>query len=183
MGEELQKAGIDFRAGEKSSEKLEKKTKSSTGVGGAFADAKYSAPAFGNPKFYVDPDEEQDGGEGKVGGRREKHLANVVKELLKEGLPGKVNRSDPTEQKEGQDDSDQSNSEETSLPSGKEGGKESVVQKNAFREIVALMGEEEEGVGKNEKEENEGEKEEEDDVEVPRNLEAEMVSSLQVEDT
>ena len=164
MGEELQKAGIDFRAEETSSEKLEKKTRSSTS--GAFADAKYSAPAFGNPKFYVDPDEEEEG-VGKVGGGREKHLANVVKELLKEGLPGKVNRSDPPDQRR---DSDQSDTEETSLPS-EESGK-TLVQKNAFREIVALMGEEE-GVGKNEKDEDEGV--EEDEAEVPRNVEAEMV--------
>ena len=157
MGEELQKAGIDFRAAEKSSEKLEKNRRSST-------DAKYSAPAFGNPKFYVDPDEEQDAA-GKVGGGREKHLANVVKELLKEGLPGKVNRSDPPDQKR---DSDQSNTEETSLPS-EESGK-NLVQKNAFREIVALM---EEGGGENEKEEDEGV--EEDEAEVPRNIETEMV--------
>ena len=164
MGEELQKAGIDFRAKETISEKLEKKTRSSTS--GAFADAKYSAPAFGNPKFYVDPDEEEDG-VGKVGGGREKHLANVVKELLKEGLPGKVNRSDPPDQRR---DSDESSTEETSLPS-EESGK-NLVQKNAFREIVALMGEEE-GVGKNEKEEDEDA--EEDEAEVPRNVEAEMV--------
>jgi len=177
MGEELQKAGIDFGAAEKSSEKLEKKTRSST-AGGAFADAKYSAPAFGNPKFYVDPDEDQDGGDGKVGGGREKHLANVVKELLKEGLPGKVNKSDPSEQKHDQDDSDQSDPEETSLPSEEEGGQHKMVQKNAFREIVALMGEEEEeGVGgKNEKvEDDDGGEKEEDEAEVPRNLEAEMV--------
>ena len=169
MGEELQKAGIDFRAVEKNPEKLEKNTRSSTS--GAFADAKYSAPAFGNPKFYVDPDEEQDGA-GKVGGGREKHLANVVKELLKDGLAGKVNKSDqPPARKQGQDDSDQSNTEETSLPA--KDGSEDLVQKNAFREIVALMGEEE--GGKDEKEENEGKVEE---SEVPRNLETEMVRTL-----
>ena len=164
MGEELQKAGIDFRAAEKNSEKLEKNRRSST-------DAKYSAPAFGNPKFYVDPEEEQDGA-GKVGGGREKHLANVVKELLKDGLAGKVNKSDqPPARKQGQDDSDQSNTEETSLPAKDSG--EDLVQKNAFREIVALMGEEE--GGKDEKEENEGKVEE---SEVPRNLETEMVRTL-----
>ena len=168
MGEELQKAGIDFRAVEKNPEKLEKNTRSSTS--GAFADAKYSAPAFGNPKFYVDPYEEQDG-EGKVGGGREKHLANVVKELLKEGLPGKVNRSEPADQKR---DSDQSDTEETSLPSEESGKK--LVQKNAFREIVALMGEQER-TGNEKEEEDEGVEEDESDV--PRNLETEMVRTLQ----
>ena len=79
MGEELQKAGINTPASKKSSETFRRSTQ-----GSPFEDETNSQPAFGNPKFYQDPEEEQVDEEGKVVSEREKHLANVVKELLKE---------------------------------------------------------------------------------------------------
>ena len=91
MGEELQKAGINTPASKKSSETFRRSTK-----GSPFEDETNSLPAFGNPKFYQDPEEEEVDEEGKVVSGREKHLANVVKELLKEeSLAGQVNKIEP----------------------------------------------------------------------------------------
>ena len=54
MGEELQKAGINTPASKKSSETFRRSTK-----GSPFEDETNSQPAFGNPKFYQDPEEEE----------------------------------------------------------------------------------------------------------------------------
>ena len=187
MGEELQKAGINTPASKKSSETLRRSTK-----GSPFEDETNSLPAFGNPKFYQDPEEEQVDEEGKVVSGREKHLANVVKELLKEErLAGQVNKIEPLPlQSLGQDQDQDDNAEkggQIAAPLKASQGGESSVPKNAFRQIVALMGEEE---GKEEEGEEKQEEEQlrevkveklgtEDQAAAPRNLETEMVRGSQ----
>ena len=184
MGEELQKAGINTPASKKSSETFRRSTK-----GSPFEDETNSQPAFGNPKFYQDPEEEEEvDEEGKVVSGREKHLANVVKELLKEeNLAGQVNKIEPPPpqglaQDQEQDDSAEKGGQ-TAAPLKVSQGGENSVPKNAFRQIVALMGEEE---GKEEEGEEKQEEEQWREVEVdklgtedqaaaPRNLETEMV--------
>ena len=184
MGEELQKAGINTPASKKSSETLRRSTK-----GSPFEDETNSLPAFGNPKFYQDPEEEQVDEEGKVVSGREKHLANVVKELLKEeNLAGQVNKIEPPSlQSLGQDQDQDDNAEkggQTAAPLKASQGGESSVPKNAFRQIVALMDEE----GGEEKQEEEKEQWREVEVDklgtedqaaAPRNLETEMVRGSQ----
>ena len=187
MGEELQKAGINTPASKKSSETFSRSTQ-----GSPFEDETNSQPAFGNPKFYQDPEEEEVDEEGKVVSGREKHLANVVKELLKEeNLAGQVNKIEPPPpQSPGQDQDQDDNAEkggQTAAPLKASQDGESSVPKNAFRQIVALMGEEE---GKEKQEEEKQEEEQWREVEVdklgtedqaaaPRNLETEMVRGSQ----
>ena len=181
MGEELQKAGINTPASKKSSETFSRSTQ-----GSPFEDETNSLPAFGNPKFYQDPEEEQVDEEGKVVSGREKHLANVVKELLKEeNLAGQVNKIEPLPpQSPGQDQDQDDNAEkggQTAAPLKVSQDGENPVPKNAFRQIVALMGEEE---GKEEEKQEEEQLREvevdklgtEDQAAAPRNLETEMVS-------
>ena len=187
MGEELQKAGINTPASKKSSETFSRSTQ-----GSPFEDETNSLPAFGNPKFYQDPEEEQVDEEGKVVSGREKHLANVVKELLKEeNLAGQVNKIEPPPpQSLGQDQDQDDNADkggQTAAPLKVSQGGESSVPKNAFRQIVALMGEEEgEEVKGEEKQEEEQWREVEvdklgmeDQAAAPRNLETEMVRRCQ----
>ena len=183
MGEELQKAGINTPASKKSSETFRRSTK-----GSPFEDETNSQPAFGNPKFYQDPEEEEVDEEGKVVSGREKHLANVVKELLKEeSLAGQVNKIEPLPlQSLGQDQDQDDNAEkggQIAAPLKASQGGESSVPKNAFRQIVALMGEEE---GEEDKQEEEQWREvevdklgTEDQAAAPRNLETEMVRGSQ----
>ena len=185
MGEELQKAGINTPASKKSSETLRRSTK-----GSPFEDETNSLPAFGNPKFYQDPEEEQVDEEGKVVSGREKHLANVVKELLKEeNLAGQVNKIEPLPlQSLGQDQDQDDNAEkggQTAAPLKASQGGESSVPKNAFRQIVALMGEEEGKEGEQKQEEEQWREVEvdklgtEDQATAPRNLDTEMVRGSQ----
>ena len=185
MGEELQKAGINTPASKKSSETFSRSTQ-----GSPFEDETNSLPAFGNPKFYQDPEEEEQvDEEGKVVSGREKHLANVVKELLKEeNLAGQVNKIEPPPpQSPGQDQDQDDNAEkggQTAAPLKVSQGGESSVPKNAFRQIVALMGEEE-GKGEEKQEEEQWREVEvdklgtEDQAAAPRNLETEMVRRCQ----
>ena len=123
--------------------------------------------------------------EGKVVSGREKHLANVVKELLKEeNLAGQVNKiKPPPPQSLGQDQDQDDNADkggQTAAPLKASQGGESSVPKNAFRQIVALMGEEE-GKGEEKQEEEQWREVEvdklgtEDQAAAPRNLETEMV--------
>ena len=186
MGEELQKAGINTPASKKSSETFRRSTK-----GSPFEDETNSLPAFGNPKFYQDPEEEQVDEEGKVVSGREKHLANVVKELLKEeSLAGQVNKIEPPPpQSQGRDQDQDDNAEkggQTAAPLKASQGGESSVPKNAFRQIVALMGEEE-GMEEEVKEQEEEQWREvkvdklgtENQTVAPRNLDTEMVRGSQ----
>ena len=187
MGEELQKAGINTPASKKSSETFSRSTQ-----GSPFEDETNSLPAFGNPKFYQDPEEEEVDEEGKVVSGREKHLANVVKELLKEeNLAGQVNKIEPLPPESLVQDQDQDDNAEkggqTAAPLKVSQDGENPVPKNAFRQIVALMGEEE---GKEVEGEEKQEEEQWREVEVdmlgtedraaaPRNLETEMVRRSQ----
>ena len=182
MGEELQKAGINTPASKKSSETFRRSTK-----GSPFEDETNSLPAFGNPKFYQDPEEEEEvDEEGKVVSGREKHLANVVKELLKEeNLAGQVNKIEPPPpQSLGQDQDQDDNAEkggQTAAPLKASQGGESSVPKNAFRQIVALMGEEEGKDGEQKQKEEQWREVKveklgtEEQAAAPRNLETEMV--------
>ena len=185
MGEELQKAGINTPASKKSSETFSRSTQ-----GSPFEDETNSQPAFGNPKFYQDPEEDEVDEEGKVVSGREKHLANVVKELLKEeNLAGQVNKIEPLPpQSPGQDLDQDDNAEkggETAAPLKASQGGESSVPKNAFRQIVALMGEEEGEKGEEKQEEEQWREVKvdklgmEDQAAAPRNLETEMVRGSQ----